>query len=63
MSKHSRILFDEIAHVLLETRTRLDGTGFKSCMRDAFEAIRFFAPPSGRPEIVSYSVLFKPGGR
>lgn len=46
-----------------ETRTRLDGTGFKSCMRDAFEAIRFPKLPSERPEIISYSVVFKPGGR
>jgi hypothetical protein len=46
-----------------DTRTRLEGAGFGSCMRAAFEAIRFPAPPSERPEIVSYSVLFKPGGR
>jgi len=46
-----------------ETRTRLEGAGFKVCMREAFEAIRFPAPPSERPEIVSYSVVFKPGTR
>jgi len=46
-----------------DTRTRLDGAAFGSCMRAAFEAIRFPAPPSERPEIVSYSVLFKPGAR
>ena len=45
------------------TRTRLDGAAFGSCMRAAFEAIRFPPPPSERPEIVSYSVLFKPGAR
>ena len=45
------------------TRTRIEGAAFGSCMRAAFEAIRFPAPPSERPEIVSYSVLFKPGGR
>ncbi len=43
-----------------ETRTRLSGTGFKACMERAFEAIRFEPPVSARPEIVSYSVLFKP---
>jgi hypothetical protein len=46
-----------------ETRTRLEGAAFGSCMRAAFEAIRFPATPSERPEVVSYSVLFKPGGR
>lgn len=45
------------------TRTRLEGAAFGSCMRAAFEAIQFPAPPSERPEIVSYSVLFKPSGR
>ena len=46
-----------------EARTRLEGSGFGSCMRSAFEGIRFPPPPSARPEIVSYSVLFKPTGR
>jgi len=46
-----------------EARTRLEGAGFSSCMRSAFEAIRFPPLPSERPEIVSYSVLFKPGAR
>ena len=46
-----------------EARTRLEGSGFGSCMRSAFEAIRFPPPPSARSEIVSYSVLFKPPGR
>ena len=46
-----------------ETRTRLEGAGFQACMRGAFEAIRFPAPPSERPEIVSYSVVFKPSAR
>lgn len=42
-----------------EMRTRLSGRGFEPCMRRAFESIRFPAPPTGRPETVSYSVLFK----
>ena len=46
-----------------ETRTRLAGSAFKSCMQTAFQAIRFAPPPSGRAEVVSYSVLFKPGTR
>ena len=43
-----------------QTRTALSGPAFKSCMERAFEAIRFEAPVTARPEIVSYSVLFKP---
>ncbi|MEY2934950.1 MAG: hypothetical protein RL033_5699 [Pseudomonadota bacterium] len=43
-----------------ETRTRLAGSSFKTCMARAFEAIRFEPPVTARPEIVSYSVLFKP---
>jgi hypothetical protein len=43
-----------------QTRTRLDGKGFRACMHAVFEAIRFAPPPSERAEIVSYSVLFKP---
>jgi hypothetical protein len=43
-----------------ETRTRLAGDGFKSCMLRVFQSIRFEAPPTARPEIVSYSVVFKP---
>lgn len=46
-----------------QTRTRLASKAFRSCMQAAFESIRFAAPPSGRPEIVSYSVLFKPNAR
>ena len=44
-------------------RTRLEGAGLDACMRAAFEAIQFPPPPSERPEIVSYSVLFKPAAR
>lgn len=43
-----------------ESRTRLSGAAFKSCMERAFEAIRFEPPATARPEVVSYSVLFKP---
>jgi hypothetical protein len=46
-----------------QTRTRLTSKAFRTCMHGAFEAIRFAPPPSGRPEIVSYSVLFKPNGQ
>lgn len=43
-----------------QTRTRLAGAGFRSCMERALQAIRFEPLPSGRPEIVSYSLLFRP---
>jgi hypothetical protein len=43
-----------------QTRTRLGGDGFRACMHAVFETIRFDPPPSERPEIVSYSLLFKP---
>jgi len=43
-----------------ETRTRLAGDGFKTCMLRVFQSIRFEPPPTARPEIVSYSVVFKP---
>jgi hypothetical protein len=46
-----------------QTRTRLASKAFRSCMHAAFEAIRFAPPPTGRAEIVSYSVLFKPSGQ
>jgi hypothetical protein len=46
-----------------QTRTRLTGKGFQICMERAFQAIRFDPLPSGRPEIVSYSLLFRPGKR
>jgi hypothetical protein len=46
-----------------QTRTRLSSKAFRTCMHGAFESIRFAPPPSGRPEIVSYSVLFKPSAR
>jgi len=46
-----------------ETRSRLENKSFRSCMQGAFESIRFAPPPTERPEIVSYSVLFKPAGR
>jgi hypothetical protein len=46
-----------------ETRTRLTNKDFQACMRRAFEAIRFTPPASERPEVVSYSVLFKPAAR
>jgi hypothetical protein len=46
-----------------ETRSRLENKAFKKCMHGAFESIRFAPPPSERPEIVSYSVLFKPAAR
>ncbi|HVZ31658.1 MAG TPA: hypothetical protein VG963_04485 [Polyangiaceae bacterium] len=45
-----------------ETRTRLEGEtyrGFHSCMERAFQGISFEPMPSGRDEIISYSVLFK----
>lgn len=45
-----------------QTRTRLTSKPFQACMHGVFEAIQFAPPPSGRDEIVSYSVLFKPGG-
>jgi hypothetical protein len=45
---------------LRQTRTRLTGDGFQSCMHRVFQTIRFGPPPTGRPEIVSYSLLFKP---
>ncbi len=43
-----------------QIRTRLDGGAFRTCMKQAFEAIQFEAPPTKRPEHVSYSLLFKP---
>lgn len=43
-----------------QTRTRLTGEGFQGCMQRVFQTIRFGPPPTGRPEIVSYSLLFKP---
>jgi hypothetical protein len=43
-----------------QTRTRLAGNAFKTCMERVFQAIRFEPPPTARPEVVSYSVLFKP---
>jgi hypothetical protein len=43
-----------------EARTRLAGDGFRTCMLRVFQSIRFEAPPTARPEVVSYSVLFKP---
>ena len=46
-----------------QTRTRLTGNAFKTCMERAFQAIRFEPLPSARPEIVSYSVLFRPEKR
>jgi hypothetical protein len=46
-----------------QTRTRLESKAFRTCMQSAFEAIRFAPPPTARAEIVSYSVLFKPGGQ
>ncbi len=42
-----------------QTRTRLGGDGFRACMHGVFETIQFAPPPSERPEIVSYSLLFK----
>jgi hypothetical protein len=45
---------------LRQTRTRLTGEGFQGCMQRVFQTIRFGPPPTGRPEIVSYSLLFKP---
>jgi hypothetical protein len=45
-----------------ETRTRLEGEAYRSfhgCMDRAFEGISFEPMPSGRDEIISYSVLFK----
>jgi hypothetical protein len=45
---------------LRQTRTRLTGDGFQGCMQGVFQTIRFGPPPTGRPEIVSYSLLFKP---
>jgi len=44
-----------------QTRTRLRGPEFKACMLRVFEAIGFEPPPTSRSEIISYSVLFKPG--
>ncbi len=46
---------------LRQTRTRLRGAEFKACMHRVFEAISFDPPPTSRSEIISYSVLFKPG--
>jgi hypothetical protein len=46
-----------------QTRTRLESKAFRTCMLDAFQAIRFAPLPSGRAEIVSYSVLFKPNAQ
>jgi hypothetical protein len=46
-----------------QTRTRLENKAFRACMLSAFEAIRFAPLPSGRAEIVSYSLLFKPNAR
>jgi hypothetical protein len=46
-----------------QTRTRLTGNAFKACMERAFQAIRFEPLPSARPEIVSYSLLFRPEKR
>jgi hypothetical protein len=43
-----------------EVRTRLAGDGFQACMLQVFQGIRFPPPPTGRPEMVSYSLLFKP---
>jgi len=44
-----------------QTRTRLRGAEFKACMLRVFEALVFEPLPTSRSEIVSYSVLFKPG--
>jgi hypothetical protein len=46
-----------------QTRTRLTGKPFQTCMERAFQAIHFDPMPSGRPEIVSYSLLFRPAKR
>lgn len=46
-----------------QTRTRLSGGEFQSCMRRAFESVSFEPPPTARPEMVSYSLLFKPLAR
>jgi hypothetical protein len=46
-----------------ETRTRFESKAFRTCMHGAFEAIRFAPPPTERPEVVSYSVSFKPAAR
>lgn len=46
-----------------QTRTRLTGDSFHSCMRRAFEGVLIEPPPTARPEIVSYSLLFKPLAR
>lgn len=43
-----------------QTRTRLTGDEFHSCMQRAFEGVIFEPPPTARPEMVSYSLLFKP---
>ena len=43
-----------------QTRTRLASKPFQTCMERAFQAIHFDPLPSGRPEIVSYSLLFRP---
>jgi hypothetical protein len=45
---------------LQQTRTRLAGNGFQSCMQRAFQGIVFEPPSTQRPEIISYSLLFKP---
>jgi hypothetical protein len=46
-----------------ETRTRLVGDAFKTCMDRVFQAMQFEPLPTGRDEIISYSVLFKAPGR
>lgn len=46
-----------------ETRTRLVGDAFKTCMDRVFQTMQFEPLPTGRDEIVSYSVLFKAPGR
>jgi hypothetical protein len=46
-----------------QTRTRLSGTAFRACMERAFHAMVFDPPPTARPEMVSYSLLFRPAKR
>jgi hypothetical protein len=46
-----------------QTRTRLTGEAFHSCMARTFEGVVFPPPPTARPEMVSYSLLFKPLAR
>lgn len=43
-----------------QSRTRLTGAEFHGCMQRAFENVVFEAPPTARPEMISYSLLFKP---